>query len=253
MLRASVPHPGPPFSFGSDHAETWMGLEVRPESRCSAYDRDIEHVVALSEAHDSGLCAADAATRRRFANDLLNLTLSDPYVNRNQKRDKDAGEWMPRLDRKGFAKTVIRVKLKYGLSIDRREKAALAKALAGDTLAVLADPTWIQVELPEAEEGHPLDLWDDNGNGRITESTAANRASSAPTCAHRLRWATLLARVFSSDLSACATCGGRLRIIAALADSASIRTYLEGIGLRRCLRRGPRRSRSSSSPPDLPS
>ena len=37
--------------------------------------------------------------------------------------------------------------------------------------------------------------------------------------------------MFSSDLSACATCGGRLRIVAALTDAASIRTYLEGIGL----------------------
>ena len=68
--------------------------------------------------------------------------------------------------------------------------------------------------------------------GDSEESTAADCASSAPPCAHRLRWATLLARVFSSDLSACATCGGRLRIIAALTDSASIRTYLEGIAAR---------------------
>ena len=49
-------------------------------------------------------------------------------------------------------------------------------------------------------------------------STAADRDSSAPPCAHRLRWATLLARVFSSDLSACANCGGRLLIVAALTD-----------------------------------
>ena len=65
----------------------------------------------------------------------------------------------------------------------------------------------------------------------VEESTAADRASSAPPCAHRLRWATLLARVFSSDLSTCATCGGHLRIVAALTDPASIRTYLEGVGL----------------------
>ena len=88
---------------------TWRGLTVTPEHRCSAYDRseypysqsvetriikgmggrvygpytgrhfgspretDIEHMVATSEAHDSGLCAADAATKRRFAGDLLNL------------------------------------------------------------------------------------------------------------------------------------------------------------------------------------
>ena len=48
----------------------------------SLRDTHIEHVVALSEAHDSGLCAADAGTKRRFATGLLNLTLSDPAVNR---------------------------------------------------------------------------------------------------------------------------------------------------------------------------
>ena len=41
--------------------------------------------VAISEAHDSGLCVADAGTRRRFASDLLNLTLAVPAVNRRQK------------------------------------------------------------------------------------------------------------------------------------------------------------------------
>ncbi len=60
---------------------------------------------------------------------------------------------------------------------------------------------------------------------------AADGDASAPSCAHRLRWATLPARVFSSDISECAACGGRLRIIAALTDPASIRTYLEGVGL----------------------
>ena len=160
---------------GSIHAETWMGLEVEPENRCSAYNRDrdyrysqslepaiaarmggircrytgkqyrslgetdIEHIVAVSEAHDSGLCAADAATKRRFANDLLNLTLSDPAVNRYQKKDKDAGEWMPKIDPREFPKTVILVKLKYGLTINRREKKALDKALNGHTVKSVAD------------------------------------------------------------------------------------------------------------------
>ena len=93
--------------------ETWRGLRVAPEERCTRYDpddyrysqrvedaiiadlggiyspytgewfdtkreTDIEHLVARSEAHDSGLCAASADTRRRFANDSLNLTLASP-------------------------------------------------------------------------------------------------------------------------------------------------------------------------------
>ncbi len=65
----------------------------------------------------------------------------------------------------------------------------------------------------------------------LAESPAANRASSAPPCGHRLGWAALLARVFAPDLSACPAGGGRLRIIAALTDPASIRRYLVGVGL----------------------
>ena len=35
-----------------------------------------------------------------------------------------------------------------------------------------------------------------------------------------------VARVFSGDISHCAACGGRLRIIASLADPGSIRRYI---------------------------
>ena len=65
----------------------------------SKSDTDIEHMVAHSEAHDSGLCAADLATRRRFATDPLNLTLAGPRVNRYEKVDRDAAEWLPAQNR----------------------------------------------------------------------------------------------------------------------------------------------------------
>ena len=61
--------------------------------------------------------------------------------------------------------------------------------------------------------------------------TAADRDSSAPPCAHRLGWAALLARVFAAEFSGCPACGGGLRIVAVLTDPASVRTYLEGVGL----------------------
>ncbi len=86
----------------------------------------------------------------------------------------------------------------------------------------------------------------------VEESTAADRESSAVSYFHRLGWAALLTRGFAADPSECAACGGRLRIIAALTDPSSIRTYLEGVGLPAMPRRGPRLSRSSSLPPDLP-
>ena len=65
----------------------------------------------------------------------------------------------------------------------------------------------------------------------VAEPSAADGSASTLSCGHRLRWATLLARVFSSDLSECAACGGRLRVVAALTDPASIRTFLEAVGM----------------------
>ena len=89
---------------------------------------DIEHIVALAEAHDSGI--ADDR-RRDIASDLDNLTIADPMVNRSEKSDRDAAEWMP--DRHGawFAERVISVKREYELSVDPAERSALEMLLAG--------------------------------------------------------------------------------------------------------------------------
>ena len=144
---------------------TWRGIRVAPECRCTPYDRDdypypqsieariadrlggmfspydgtrfsslresdIEHVIAVSEAHDSGLCAASAAVRRRFASDLDNLTLAAPDLNRYEKRDHDAAEWLPEHNRCWFAAAVVAIRKEYRLTIDRREAAALDRILA---------------------------------------------------------------------------------------------------------------------------
>ena len=145
--------------------ETWRGLTIAEESRCVAYDpgdyaypqsvedriiarqggvyspytgewfadkseTDIEHIVARSEVHDSGLCAADAATRRRFARDLCNLTLASPRLNRYEERARDAAEWLPEKNRCWFAHRVIEVRKAYSLTIDKREARALYAVLA---------------------------------------------------------------------------------------------------------------------------
>ena len=97
----------------------------------STAETDIEHIVARSEAHDSGLCAADADRRRAFASDLVNLTLASPAVNRHQKSGKDAAEWMPGLNQCWFANQVLQARLAYGLTIDQVEAAALERVLSG--------------------------------------------------------------------------------------------------------------------------
>ncbi len=95
----------------------------------SAKETDIEHIVAKSEAHDSGLCAANEEARRVFARDLLNLTLASPAVNRYQKSGKDFAEWRPARNECWYADAIIKVKTKYSLTVDGREKRALEASL----------------------------------------------------------------------------------------------------------------------------
>ena len=90
---------------------------------------DIEHVVALAEAYDSGLAELQFRT---FAGDLDNLTIADPVVNRNQKSDRDAGEWSPPQNSGWFAARVVTVKQKYALSVNPAERDALQAMLNSD-------------------------------------------------------------------------------------------------------------------------
>ena len=108
----------------------------------STLETDIEHVVAVSEAHDSGLCAADAETRRRFATDLLNLTLASPEMNRCGKSGKcayDAAQWLPPMNQCWFAARIVAVRLKYRFTVDRREAAALERVLSGCASTAMFD------------------------------------------------------------------------------------------------------------------
>ena len=189
---------------------TWRGIVVAAEHRCSPYaaddypypasvepkivaaqggiyspytgtwftsikETDIEHIVARSEAHDSGLCAVSRATRARFASDLLNLTLASPGVNRHQKVAKDAAEWLPDLNQCWYVARTIQVRQEYDLTIDQAEADAIDRVLAkcGSTeMVVLAPAQRIDNPTPTspaaAPSADPLALYDDNGNGRIT-------------------------------------------------------------------------------------
>ena len=204
-----------------DTVDTWRGLVIAPEHRCSPYDRkrdypypqsieedivrglgrvygpytdacfasaretDIEHIVATSEAHDSGLCARDRATRARFAADLRNLTLASPRVNRHRKSAKDAAEWLPDRNRCWFAARIVEVRRAYDLTIDRREAVALDRILARCASTDM-EPVTCTSDVAAAgnrNEGtgsnHALALYDDNGNGRIT-CKEARRHGIAP-------------------------------------------------------------------------
>ena len=124
---------------------------------------DIEHIVALAEAHDSGI--ADDH-RRDIASDLDNLTIADPTVNRSEKSDRDAAEWMPARHGAWFAARVIAVKREYELSVDPAERDALEILLAGSEAELNCVGS---ASVP----GAPPGLKAAAGNGSITLSWTA--------------------------------------------------------------------------------
>ena len=207
-------------------ARSWLaGIPILPENRCTPYESDdyrypqsleaqivaetggsfyspytgetfswadevdIEHIVARSEAHDSGLCAADIFTRLAFASDPLNLTIASPQLNRDQKVAKDVAEWLPDVNQCWFVNRVVAVKRRYGLSMDAREAEAALSVLndcpsfAMQVIAPVEEsstPVAENDEDPDHQvEGDPLELYDDNNNGRIT-CAEARRHGIAP-------------------------------------------------------------------------
>ena len=114
------------------------GEQVYTPYSCKLFDvrtdgtaaTDIDHIVALAEAYDSGLPDSQF---RDFAGDLANLTIADPVVNRQQKSDSDAGGWRPSHNTGWFAAQVVAVKQKYSLSVNPAERDALASMLASDS------------------------------------------------------------------------------------------------------------------------
>jgi len=129
-------------------AQVALGAEVDPTDDCkivtgtwfsawdsvthtgSPSDLDMDHIVALAEAHDSGGSNWDAATKRMFANDPANLVAVTASSNRS-KSDQDVGSWRPTQNVWcSTATTVIAVKSAYGLTVDRTEHDALVEMLS---------------------------------------------------------------------------------------------------------------------------
>ena len=95
----------------------------------SRRESDVEHIVALAEAHRSGMCSRGNREKKRFASDLLNLTLATPTLNRDEKIAKDAAHWMPSHNQCWFVSRIVEVKKKYSLSVDKAERRALKRVL----------------------------------------------------------------------------------------------------------------------------
>ena len=91
----------------------------------------IDHVVALSNAWQTGAFKLTLAQRTALANDPMNLFAVKGRLN-SQKSDGDAATWLPPL--KSFRCTYIAqqiaVKAKYSLWVTAPEKEAMSRILA---------------------------------------------------------------------------------------------------------------------------
>src|SRR3990172_7895159 len=95
---------------------------------------DIDHVVALAEAWDSGAHSWSADRRQRFANDLgvsWSLIAVSASSNRTKSAD-DPADWLPPVSsyRCTYLADWIAAKVRWSLTVDSREQGALTSLIA---------------------------------------------------------------------------------------------------------------------------
>ena len=141
-----------------------LAFDIKPDGTA---DTDIEHIVALAEAHDSRI--ADDQ-RRDIASDLDNLTIAAAAVNRS-KSAGDAAEWTPARHGAWFAERIIAVKLEYGLSVDPAER---------DALEVLLTSGGAQLSCVSADTTPPTVTISSDANAPVTGPFRVTIAFSEP-------------------------------------------------------------------------
>ena len=104
-----------------------------------AADIDIDHLVPLAEAWDSGARRWTAGTRTRYANDLGDprpLVAVTDNVNQS-KSDQDPAEWMPERGKCRYVREWVAVKIRWRLTVNRAEKRVLRNRAADCTNQVV--------------------------------------------------------------------------------------------------------------------
>ena len=110
-------------------------------------DLDIDHLVALKEAWDSGAWQWSVARRIAYANDVSDprtLSAVSSTANR-QKGEKDPSNWLPDdSDVCRFISDWVAVKARWSLSMDESESGQIRSLLSGPCLGATVNP-WLAV------------------------------------------------------------------------------------------------------------
>ena len=130
----------------------------------------IDHVVALSDAWQTGAQRWSSAKRVDFANDPLNLLAVSGPTN-DAKGDGDAATWLPpnKGYRCAYVARQVAVKARYGLWVTRAEDDAVARVLS----ACAGQPAPGEAGAPPA------------GAPRVRSTPTAPRTSTRPTTTSR--------------------------------------------------------------------
>ena len=93
---------------------------------------DVDHMVPLAEAWDSGAKNWDTAKREVYANDMGDPTslIAVTAATNRSKSDQDPGEWLPAKDVCTYVKNWVHVKIRWSLTVDEKELKAIKDANA---------------------------------------------------------------------------------------------------------------------------
>lgn len=87
---------------------------------------DVDHMVPLAEAWDSGASAWDAKKKEMYANDQTDPRhlIAVTGASNRSKSDQDPAEWMPtnKSYTCEYLTNWVSIKIRWGLSVDKKEK-----------------------------------------------------------------------------------------------------------------------------------
>lgn len=112
-------------------ADPYSGDEIPFERGPHSANIQIDHVVALSNAWQTGAFQLEPEKRQAMANDPLNLLAVQGRLN-SQKGDGDAATWLPprKAYRCAYVARQVAVKVRYGLWVTPPEHDAIVRILA---------------------------------------------------------------------------------------------------------------------------
>ena len=136
------------ISEADDPVTVGSGCSLSGGRWFSYYDRvswtdtgrvDIDHMVPLAEAWDSGPARGRPSVRQSYANDLgdsRSLVGVTDSVNQ-AKGDQDPAEWLPTYDNCRYLREWVAVKHRWRLTVDSAEKSALPSLASGCSNATI--------------------------------------------------------------------------------------------------------------------